>query len=472
MKKQHFHQLVLSMLTLLAVGMAPTMSAQRIAVQQLKSNFQEVHMRGNSSLTIRQAEDCAIQIQLDGDSMASDIAKQKGDILYINSTTPVVLTVNPGQLTLIRASDNSSVVIADSLDMSMSAKLLASSNASIRASKIHATNINIEGRNNGAINISSHLNADSMALTTMHNAVLTVQDVKGNALSAWAYNNSKITIKEGVLNERYRTSAVNNASLDIHVQAPDHIQSRTFSEGDTLIDHLVDVMTSPKRTGNGASVSIDDRGNLHFLWGFTNWGDSPVNGLSKLDGGYNLRTSFSSYQFEYTYSFVQRRHLLLSAGAGYESDVYKFASPYVALTPGAQGTFGEVDASGIAAAEGVSATFADANNWNTRLVARYVYIPIRVGFRTNNKVHMGISLLPGLCYNGRHTGLKHRIEEKRSNYHQSVDNNIGKYMQPYKLDVRFDVGWENLRLFVQMACVPVLTDMDKKVYPIKVGIEI
>lgn len=217
---------------------------------------------------------------------------------------------------------------------------------------------------------------------------------------------------------------------------------------------------------------------FRFLWGFHNWGDNMVNGLAGTEGAYDVRTSFSSYQLELLANILFSQQWQLGVGVGYESDVYKFRNGYVAfLDLGNYSSMAEMNyalynagASQITNAENVMGNLADPNVWSTRLVARYINIPIRVGWNSRcGDVHMGFSIIPGFNYDGRHTGLKHRIEVDNYDY-QSIDHNAEKMLNSFKCDLCFDISRGCIGLFVQIPTMPVSTGLGNvKLYPFKVG---
>lgn len=195
-----------------------------------------------------------------------------------------------------------------------------------------------------------------------------------------------------------------------------------------------------------------DRTNFDFHWGFNNWGTSPVNGLVGMsDPGYDLRTSFSSYQLSYNYRLLMTNHFELSMGLGYESDVYKFNKPYVDYSDKA---FQAIDTTG-------------ANGYfSTRFVTRYVQLPIGVAYRVNNHFLLKLSAIPALGWCGKHTGLKHEVHQSGSNPQDQV--NLKETLNPYKLDVRLDMSFGGIGLFLQVATLPVFVE-GTKIYPIKIG---
>lgn len=211
-------------------------------------------------------------------------------------------------------------------------------------------------------------------------------------------------------------------------------------------------------------------GNFSFYWGFHNWGDSRLNGLGKMGGAYALRTSFSSYQLEYITNLKLNRHWMLGLGIAWESDCYKFKDPYVFCDP--MGRLNVGTAADIAAREGTGGAMAQADAWSTRLVARYIEVPFRVGYtagRFGRRVKIGISVIPGFNYNGKHTGMKYRVEAKGNDY-KRVDRTMDDYLNPFKCDLRLDVKRGLVGLFVQVPMVPVNKNMDTDLFPFKIGL--
>ena len=250
-----------------------------------------------------------------------------------------------------------------------------------------------------------------------------------------------------------------------------------------LIDELVYVFdsvsnatsaksnSSPNVNNNGKKrrkYSVADRTNFDFHWGFNNWGDQWYNGLMKMEGPYNLRTSFSSYQLSENYAIVMTPHTKLSIGIGYESDVYKFTDNYVSMDV-TNGALMTQDQAGVDAVSNV--TGSNLGNWSTRLVTRYVTMPIEFEYRDkgvlrNFRISLGV--IPGLSFSSKNTGLKHELEQRGRNY-QDSQSGVSRFINPYKLDVRLTFKRKGLGMFLQVPTLPVFIDTATKVYPIKIG---
>lgn len=284
--------------------------------------------------------------------------------------------------------------------------------------------------------------------------------VDGNSRFAWP-NGKKTEI----------SSRMENASI-----------SGVFSELKGLVDELVTTYDSVANSGNSNKAgeafvnsprkkrkySVADRTNFDFHWAFTNWGDQPYNGLMKMDGPYNLRTSFSSYQLSENYAVVMTNHIKLSIGIGYESDVYKFTDNYITMDA-TTGAFVSQNQAGVDAVSGVAGS--NLGDWSSRFVTRYVTLPLEFEYRDKGilkSFRLAVGIVPGLSFSSRHTGLKHELEQRGRNY-QDAQENVSKFVNPYKLDLRLTFKRKSFGVFLQVPTLPVFVETGQKVYPIKLG---
>ena len=275
-----------------------------------------------------------------------------------------------------------------------------------------------------------------------------------------------------------------NGTRQTCVSAMESTFSSIANEFKGLIDELVYVFDSVSSASNAKAksnatgsnndgkrrrkYSVSDRTNFDFHWGFNNWGDQWYNGLMKMDGPYNLRTSFSSYQLSENYAVVMTDHIKLSLGIGYESDVYKFTNNYVTMDA-TTGALTAQDQTGVDAVSGI--TGSNLGDWSSRFVTRYVTMPIEFEYRDKGVLknfRFAVGVIPGLSFSSSHTGLKHELERRGRNY-QEVDEGVSKFVNPYKLDVRLTFKRKGFGVFLQVPTMPVFIDTDTKVYPIKIG---
>lgn len=208
------------------------------------------------------------------------------------------------------------------------------------------------------------------------------------------------------------------------------------------------------------STSRVSSGAIRFLWGFNNWGDQPYSGFSKMAEPYALHTSFSNYQLESNYRVLNGRYWHIGGGFGYSSEVYKFDNTLpVILADGEAGghQFCTDDAQGFSSCA-------------TRLVARYITMPLEVIWTPRTKLHLSLTVIPGVNLNTKHTGLKYKYVEGGKTMKDYASTS--SVMNPFKCDVRFAIGNNDFKLFVQPSLVPIFEDMPTKIYPIRFGIQL
>ncbi len=178
-----------------------------------------------------------------------------------------------------------------------------------------------------------------------------------------------------------------------------------------------------------------------------------------MSGTYSLGTTFSSYQLALIYTPLNVKHWVIGIGVGYESDIYRFSGDtYTSVIPTDNpdvSTFGyKVLGNGT---------------WSSRLVARYVTLPISFMYKPTKKFGIGLAAIPGLNYTSSNTGLKHKGKSFFDNSKMSDVEDVSRVMNPYKLDARLTLAFGNIGVFVQVPTMPVLKNMDREVYPIKFG---
>lgn len=334
------------------------------------------------------------------------------------SQVQVVLPENVARLT-VSAADYSEVNIS----------------ARVGVDTLRLRRVMLKGEDYATVSLETPCVMDEIGLLAEDYATVNVYYCKGGTLHSTQHDRGNVNVKEqDVVCKKFSTS---------------------FS---SFSDAGYDSITAENEHKVAKVCDITDDFRLDFLWGFHNWGTTPFNGLMKLDGGYALRTTFSSYQLEAVYYPLVSDHWRLGIGLGYESDVYKFVDGRVDIVNDATGT-----------ARTFAAVAPDDGEWSTKLVARCVSLPLMVRWEPGESdFFIGLAAIPGLSYNGKNTGLKHKAEYANGSY--SSKDDVSKVMNSFRLDARLSIGWEHFYAFLQVATLPLNTDMDKDIYPIKLGL--
>lgn len=194
--------------------------------------------------------------------------------------------------------------------------------------------------------------------------------------------------------------------------------------------------------------------NLDFAWGFHNWSKDRFNGLAGTDDDAAVRTSFNHILLTFNYPVFTSRRVALYAGLGLEWDKYKFHRGDI--------HFDET-------AEPYHLYNGTVANSESRLLTRYVILPIEVKFDLGRHWKLGLAAIPGLHWSGSHTGLRRDITsgDDESNI---KDYSVNKYINPYKLDARIAVQYRSIGVYFQASMLPAFKGSCDELFPVKFGI--
>ncbi len=193
---------------------------------------------------------------------------------------------------------------------------------------------------------------------------------------------------------------------------------------------------------------------LNFAWGFHNWGTGMFNGFEGVEGAAAVRTSFNNIQLSVNYPLIGTRHFGFYIGLGLEWDKYKFEGKDITFNTATD-----------------PHTFVDGGDptCTSWLNTRYVVLPLTFRFDLWHDWSLTLSALPGIHWSGSHTGLRREYTtdlEERTDYDQSVN----KYINPYKLDLRATLSYENIGVYFQAPTMSTFRSTVQNLYPIKFGI--
>ena len=310
---------------------------------------------------------------------------------------------------------------------------------------VHARRIRLCAEDFSSVALATPCIADDLIFKASDFAKVSVTNCAGTNMWKVEEDRAKVTIQH--------SNVANSNSMS---EGYDYLdESDALDELDKLSDSH-----QPHLNRKVSTQSYSDDFRIDYLWGFLNWGDKWYNGFSIMDGSYALNTTFSSYQLEAVYYPFVTNTWHLGIGLGYVSDVFKFVDPWVSLgtDPTGKTTF--------------VSSIPDEGDATTRLVARYVTLPIMVRWEPSRSsdFFIGLAAIPGLNFNNFHTGLKHKVV-----YLEGTDNRrepTSGMMNPFRLDARLSIGMPNIYAYLQLPTVPLNMGMDRDVYPIKLGIAI
>ena len=216
---------------------------------------------------------------------------------------------------------------------------------------------------------------------------------------------------------------------------------------------------------------------LQFHWGLLNWGTTPVNGFASIDDdGYRLHTSFSDIQFELGYTPIMRDRFRLRVGLGVERMRTHFASPYVTFryyTGDGYDPFA-VSCEHLEARDHWPSGWAPADA-TCRTTGQFFHatFPISLIFsplKADPDLRLGLSVIPGIDETWVPVGLTQEAT-------LADGSSTSAYIFPASynrrsLDLRLDLTYCNLGLYLQLSTLPLLDDDLYSVYPLRAGISL
>jgi hypothetical protein len=194
--------------------------------------------------------------------------------------------------------------------------------------------------------------------------------------------------------------------------------------------------------------------NLDFAWGFHNWSKDRFNGLAGTDGDAAVHTSFSHILLTFNYPVLYSRHVALYAGLGLEWDKYKFHRGDIHFDQ---------------TAEPYHFVNGPVANSESRLLTRYVILPIEVKFNLGHHWKLGLAAIPGLHWSGSHTGLRRDITSGLDETNIK-DFSVNPYIATYKLDARIAVQYRSIGVYFQASMLPAFKGSCEELFPVKFGI--
>ena len=194
--------------------------------------------------------------------------------------------------------------------------------------------------------------------------------------------------------------------------------------------------------------------NLDLSLGFHNWGSERFNGLAGTDDDAAVRTSFNHIALSFDYPVVYSKRVALYVGLGMEWDKYKFHRSDIHFDQ---------------SSEPYHLVNGSIANSESRMLTRYVVLPISVKFNCGHHWFVELAAIPGLHWSGSHTGLRRDISDSNSETNIR-DYSVNKYINPYKLDARITLRYRSVGLYFQAAMLSAFKSSCEELFPVKFGL--
>ncbi len=219
--------------------------------------------------------------------------------------------------------------------------------------------------------------------------------------------------------------------------------------------------------------------------GISSLGSTPFGGFNAPTGNFIWGIRAASY-FSYSFrrAFYQKTHWDISAGFGGSVQAFRADNAYLSLNTDSL--------SGITHLEAVDASSLFATEeqqhgtilWGSDFLITNLFFPIKVEWRSRadyKGLHIGGELRPGFAIMRKQSILRrhgHYMDEL--SIAQTSDERLGKFINPFQLGLRLDVGYNRVSLFAETSLTPLFRTrgdstpakpvLGQKLYPFTVGI--
>lgn len=405
-----------------------TLSAQTYS-QPIPDNITEIRVEDNARVVVTEGADATI-----ASATNERVATVKGSRMLVSDNVNATITLPAGRPFTVVAEDHSQVVFQGSFGKSPSFTVRSEDYASVsfsgsRADTLRTTDLNLRADD------YSRINSDIVISSLNFN------------FQANDYAAINLACKNKHHSSGTGTIHINDkATIDFNICSGD-----TTTPFDATSTHLIPVKPQSATTRKPSFWQRRDVA-LNFAWGFHNWGSEPLGGFSGVDGPANVRTSFNHIHLSVDFPLVGTPHTGLYIGLGLDWDKYKFTTPEVTFDP-------------------ASAAFAQGTtqDCSSRLLTRYVVVPLTLRFDLWHDWHLSLAALPGIHWSGSHTGLRREYETSDREELQK-DQTVNQHINPYKLDLRAELRFNVVGIYVQVSTLSLFRNDAEPLYPVKFGI--
>ncbi len=460
-----FHKALLPAFALLLLTYSSTLAAQQTLKQYLNQNICALTVGDNNVVNMQQGDTNMVTV-ITNKSIENVMKVSDGKLEVKSGNHIVTLTLKEPQTLSVKAMGNATVNIADMncprLTVNAEGNTLTNLQT-ITSQHVELTTLGNARINAKFLNLTDNHNNNSTQLRTIanNNSTIYIDSVEvGNAYLR-GMDNAAITLHTGMVHNTLESSYSLNDNVQINISG---VWSKNRIDSDyPVLSELQEMMEDVTNTpGN----KLDWRFHSYMLWGFHNWGEAD-NSMTGLSDANAVRTTFNNFQWAFQWKLIKKEHCDLSVGIGFEWDRYKFNNNYVHLASnGDKGYFETWDAATLAA-NGLP--FAEVDEWKTRLITRYVTMPLTYSvYFANQKAEATIGVVPGMRLDGKKTGMRYFYDDGTIEYEERID--ASAYLNTFKVDVLAMVRFRGFGLYVQVPTMPINRNMNVDLYPIKFGI--
>ena len=253
------------------------------------------------------------------------------------------------------------------------------------------------------------------------------------------------------------SDAFAEASENLKNEEPNEVTKPIADAFKTVADNLDKEDIQKEAYKEKKKKSKEDIG-FQFGYGILGW-SNRVSNIDNLfyspKGQYTLAYS-DSWSLGFRYEYEINRRWTISTGIGYESNIFRFENNVKLTDINGEKRIGfETDAK------------IDAES---KLVARYVTIPLFVKFRVVNNFNVHIGAIAGINFRTSSTGFKRDYNISNAEVEERWGTKYDNF-KPVKLDIQAGFGWRITNFYLKYSLTPLFKDnKETEVYPFSVGV--
>ncbi len=224
-----------------------------------------------------------------------------------------------------------------------------------------------------------------------------------------------------------------------------------------------------------------------YSYGVSGWSQAAFGGMEVPMGDYTMNASaLGMSDVRFGWNFVRLRHWDFGIGIGVTAEGYRFPRLMGITTDEGTGLshFGPVDEPDYY--RQYPAYVGQQRLWRSHLSSASVHVPLRVEWHRRldyRGLRLSTELRPGIAFSGKHTVMNKTCtwvsgEEADGGRQDLLMDTVGDIYNRFRCDLRFDIAWSHVSLFVQGSLTPIfrtarkddLPVFDTRVYPLSVGL--
>lgn len=223
-----------------------------------------------------------------------------------------------------------------------------------------------------------------------------------------------------------------------------------------------------------------------WAFGVSGWSASPFGGMNVPMSNYAMGvTAYGQFDVRFGYNVLRTHHWDFGVGFASHGELFSFSNVFMGITTDAAtglSHFGAVDEPSYYNHPGFA---GQTRVWRSRMGVGYMQFPLRAEWhrRLDYKgVRLAAEVRPGFTLGAKKAMVIREGTWTEGSYADQghIDlwtDTVGMLVNPFRCDLRLEIGWNHVSFFVQSALTPLFRTalksrqpaLDEKIYPMMMG---